>query len=76
MVITILGGKSAVSLRLPDKQALLSLSQTRKCERADLRGGVVYDAVVGDHMGTAELWWKPNFGKCYAVEVKDAATES
>lgn len=67
MRVTIIGGKTPVTLQLRNNPALLSRWQTRRCEKAGLfqRKPWVYDTACG---GKVEFYYKPNYGQCYAVE--------
>lgn len=78
----ILGGSAPVTLRLTDNPALLSYRQTRKCELAGFMRSVsyrhehvgpvyVHDAVVDGRLAMVEFYYKPNFGRCYAIEIKE-----
>lgn len=74
MIVTVLGGRVPVTLRLSDNPVILSRRQTRKCEAAGLCSGkYVYKALVNGQFGKVEFYYKPNFGQCYAVEVKESA---
>lgn len=72
MIVTILGGSKQVTLRVPVMPALLSKTQTRKCEAAGLcRLEYVYKAFVDNRLRMVEFYYKPNFGQCYAIQITE-----